>query len=42
MEGSLKRADRVEFVATTIPGGGQMRKALPLWDDIDLRYDPDA
>jgi hypothetical protein len=31
----LKSADRVEFVATTIPGGGQVRKALTSWDDLE-------
>jgi hypothetical protein len=31
----LESADRVEFVATTIPDGGQVRKALTAWNDID-------
>ncbi len=30
----LKSADRLEFVATTIPGGEQVRKSLPAWDDL--------
>ena len=30
----LGNADRVEFVATTIPGRQEVRKPLPLWDDI--------
>jgi hypothetical protein len=28
-------ADRVEFVATRVPGGKQMRKSLSLWDDTE-------
>ena len=35
MLGRLESADRVEFVATTIPDGGQVRKALTAWNDID-------
>ena len=31
----LESADRVEFVATTIPDGGQVRKTLTAWNDID-------
>jgi hypothetical protein len=33
-ERKVKSADRVEFAATIIPKG-QVRKPLPLWDDID-------
>jgi len=35
MLGRLESADRVEFVATTIPDGGQVRKALTAWNDVD-------
>jgi hypothetical protein len=28
-----RSANRVEFVATRIPGGKKVRKSLPLWDD---------
>jgi hypothetical protein len=31
----LKESDRLEFVATTIPGGKRVRKALPTWDPLN-------
>jgi hypothetical protein len=31
----VKSSDRLEFVATTIPGGERVRKSLPTWDPLD-------
>lgn len=31
---ALKRSDRMEFVATKIPGGGQVRESLPTWNPM--------
>lgn len=35
----LKSADRLQFVATTIPGGKKMRKSLPKWDPLETQDD---